>query len=331
MKIKILLSVTALVAVAALTFGYTQMSKERTADAEADQPVTAASRMQTGAQGETPISLDAKTQELIGLRTATLAAATLPPEIKAYGRVLDSAALVSLQSDALAARAAAQASQTEYERQKKLNAQDNASAHALETAEAQMKHDQSALATAEAQLMAASGAAVAKQPPDFFQSFARQESVLVRLDLPAGEIAAANPTAAQLLVPGMRSPVAANFLCRAATTDPQAQGAGFIFLKTNAPATLAPGLALTGFLQLPGQPLPGVLVPDNAVVRSDGRAWIYLQTGETNFAQREISLDHPAAGGWFATNHVAPGDKLVVTGAQMLLSEAHKSEIHMGD
>ena len=99
MKTKILLPVAIVAAVAALIFGYVQMSKERAADAEADQPITAASRVQTGTNGETVITLDAKTQQLIGLQTATLAAATLPPEIKAYGRVLDSAALVSLHND----------------------------------------------------------------------------------------------------------------------------------------------------------------------------------------------------------------------------------------
>ena len=128
----------------------------------------------------------------------------------------------------------------------------------------------------------------------------------------------------------MAQPVAADFLGRAATTDPQVQGAGFIFVVTNAPAALTPGLALTGFLQLPGEPANGVIVPNAAVVHSDGRAWIYVQTGDTTFARREISLDHPVAGGWFVTNGVAPGDKVVVTGAQTLLSEERKTEIKVG-
>ncbi len=190
MKIKILSLVTAVVVIAALIFGYAQMSKERAADAQADQPVVAASHVQTDTNGETVFALDAKTQALIGLKTATLAAATLPPEIKAYGRVLDSAALVGLKNDAAAAHAAAQASQAEYERQKKLSAENNASARTLETAEADLVRNQSALANATAQLAAASGAAVAGQPPEFFQSLARQESVVVRLDVPAGELAA---------------------------------------------------------------------------------------------------------------------------------------------
>ncbi|HKW28653.1 MAG TPA: hypothetical protein VJT54_04910, partial [Verrucomicrobiae bacterium] len=178
MKIKILLSVIVVIAIAGLIFGYVQMSRERKAEAIADQPVTAASRVQSGAQGETVITLDAKTQQLIGLQTAPLAAATLPPGIKAYGRVLDSAALVSLENDVVAARAALQASQPEYERLKKLSAQDNASVHALETAEAQMQHDRGALDTAGAQLLAAAGRTALDEPSDFFQSLARQENVL---------------------------------------------------------------------------------------------------------------------------------------------------------
>ena len=330
-KTKILIFAVAVVAIAALIFGYVQMSKERNAEATADQPVTAASRVQSGTNGETVINLDLKAQQLIGLQTAPLAAETLPPQIKAYGRVLDSAALVSLQNDAVAARAALQASQPEYERLKKLSAQDNASAHALETAEAQMKHDQGALDTAEAQLAAASSKAAMEEPADFFQSLARQKDVLVRLDVPAGESVADSPTGAQLILPGTAQPVAADFLGRAAATDPQVQGAGFIFVVTNAPPALTPGLAVTGLMRLPGEPKSGVIVPDAAVVRSDGRAWIYVQVADTNFARREIALDHPAAGGWFVANGVAAGDKVVVIGAQTLLSEEHKTEIKMED
>jgi hypothetical protein len=307
------------------------MSKEKVADAEANQPISAASRMQTGTNGETVITLDAKTQRLIGLQTATLAAAALPPEMKAWGRVLDSATLISAHNSVVAAQAALQASQPEYQRLKELSGQDNASLRALETAEAQMQQDQSALATAQAQLVAASSPAMAGEPPHFFQSLAKQESVLVRLDLPADELVAEAPTGAQLKISGQNSEVRGQFVGLAAATDPQVQGAGFIFVVTNAPAELTPGLAVTGFLQLPGEQLHGVVVPDAAAVRSDERAWIYAQTGETNFVRREIKLNHPTASGWFVTNSVVPGDKVVVTGAQTLLSEDRKSQIKIED
>lgn len=317
--------------IAALIFAYTQMSKERVADEEADQPVSSASGVQTDANGETFVTLDLKTQQLIGLQAVTLTNATLPMGMKAYGHVLDSATLVSLHSDFVAAGAALKASSEEYERLEKLSALDNTSAHTLEEAEAQMKHDQSALDAAEAQLVAASGKAVLQEPADFFQALGRQESTLLRLDLPAGEAPVETPIAAKLDLPKMEQPVAAGFVGYAATTDPLVQGAGFIFVVTNAPANLVSGLAVTGFIQMPGDRAQGVIVPDEAVVRSDDNSWIYIQTNETNFMRRKIVLNYPADNDWFITNGVTAGDKVVIVGAQVLLSEEHKKEIHLED
>jgi hypothetical protein len=331
MKTKILITAVVVIAIVALILGYTQISRERAADEAADQPVTAASRVGTLANGETVITLDVRAQQLVGLQTATLAAGTLPPEIKAFGRVLDSAALVSLHNEVVAAQAALRASEPEYQRLKELSAQDNASARALDAAEAQMKHDQGALETAESQLASTTCRAVLAEPAEFFQSLAEQKIILVRLDLPAGETAGELPVGAQLAIPGTGQPVAADFLGRAAATDPQVQGLGFIFVVTNAPPALTPGLSITGFLQLTGEPVSGVMVPDTAVVYSEGRAWIYVQTADTTFVRRELSPDHLTAGGWFATNGVAPGDKIVTTGAQTLLSEEHKTEIKLQD
>jgi hypothetical protein len=39
----------------------------------------------------------------------------------------------------------------------------------------------------------------------------------------------------------------------------------------------------------------------------------------------------PVGGGWFVTNGVAEGDKIVITGAQVLNSEEHKMEIKIED
>jgi hypothetical protein len=333
MKTKFLVALSVVIATAALIFGYSQMSQEKAKDAKEDQPVIAPSRVQHEPGGETVINLGAKAQELIGLQTAPLAAATLPPEIKAYGRVLDPAPIAALVSDVVSARAALSASSREYERLQSLAQGHNVSAKALEDAEATRQHDQATLAAAEAQLTAEVGNAVAHQSDltAFIVSLVQSESVLVRLDLPAGQWTEQTPVGALLSLPDGGQTLPARFLDRAATADPRVQGEGFLFITTNVPPRLSPGLAISGFLQMPGKPLAGVIVPDNAVVRSDDRDWIYVQTGDTNFVRREISLNQPADGGWFVTNAVAPGDKLVVTGAQMLLSEERKSEIKLED
>src|SRR5260370_42670294 len=105
MKLKIVLSIAALLVMAALIYGYLQMSKERTNEAQGEKPVTAESRVQHATNGEAVVRLDEKTQNLIGLETTVLQPATLAPEIKCYGRVLDSSPLVGLLSGVASARA----------------------------------------------------------------------------------------------------------------------------------------------------------------------------------------------------------------------------------
>ncbi len=67
------------------------------------------------------------------------------------------------------------------------------------------------------------------------------------------------------------------------------------------------------------------------MVRSANQAFVYVQADDTTFARREINLVHPVTGGWFVTSGLNPGDKLVVQGAQTLLSEEMKSQIHLVD
>src|SRR5947207_7712025 len=54
------------------------------------------SRVKRGTNGEVVLTLDIKTQEVMGLQTATLRAVQLSPEIKGYGRVMDVSALAAM-------------------------------------------------------------------------------------------------------------------------------------------------------------------------------------------------------------------------------------------
>jgi len=75
--------------------------------------------------------------------------------------------------------------------------------------------------------------------------------------------------------------------------DPQTLGQRFLFLVDPNPAKLAPGMALTAWLQLSGQPLSGAMVPRGAALRTEGRLWVFLQTGATEFTRKEIPAGHP--------------------------------------
>jgi multidrug efflux pump subunit AcrA (membrane-fusion protein) len=116
-------------------------------------------------------------------------------------------------------------------------------------------------------------------------------------------------------------PVDAQFFGQIPAVDPQTQSQGFLFLVDPNPTKLAPGAAVTGYLRTVGEPAAGVVVPRAAVVRHQGAAWVYLQNDGTNFTRRVLALDRPTGNGWFVTNGVAPGDRVVTIGAQTLLSE----------
>jgi len=84
---------------------------------------------------------------------------------------------------------------------------------------------------------------------------------------------------------------------------------------------LTAGEAVVGYLQTPGEPIHGVAIPREAVVRAEGAGWIYvLNEGGEGFTRLEVPLDRPIEAGWFVTQGVAASNSVVVTGAQQLLS-----------
>jgi hypothetical protein len=292
-----------------------------TAGNETTEPV---SHVKTGTNGEVIVTFDAETQKRMGLQTTTLAAAELKAEAKAYGRVLDASGLSSTVADLVSARAAAEASRKELARLKTLAQQNNASARALENAEANAQRDAALVTAAWQRLLTTWGKAVAERVDlaDFVQSLAIGESALVRVDLPAGEALESEPTGARLLtLAAGQNPIPAKFLGLPVAVDPQTQSRGFLFLVETNSAKLAPGAAVTAFLSVAGGPQNGVVVPRAAVIRHAGEAWIFLETNGTNFIRRAISLGPPLENGWFVPTGVKAGDQVVVTGAQAVFSE----------
>lgn len=287
---------------------------------EAQQP----SRVKHGANGEVIVTLDADTQKVMGLQTATLVATQLSAEVKGYGRVVDPATLSATVADFVSAHATGEASQREMDRLKTLASQGNASARALEAAEANAKRDAAQADSARAHLLATTGKTIAdrKDLPEFIQSLASGESALVKIDLPAGEVLQSDPGSARILPLGDgQNPIGAKFLGQTAAVDPQTQSHGFLFLVESNSTKLTPGAAVTGYLSVSGESQNGVVVPRAAVIRHAGEAWIYLATDGTNFTRRAISLGQPMENGWFVTNGVKAGDQVVVTGAQTVFSE----------
>ncbi len=80
-----------------------------------------------------------------------------------------------------------------------------------------------------------------------------------------------------------------------------------------------------------GKQTPGVIVPDSAVVWLDGKAWVYVRKDAEHFVRRAVPVSRPAGEGWFVTKNYSAGDRVVVQGAQLLLSEEFRSQIRISD
>jgi hypothetical protein len=291
------------------------------AQAELGKQSTAA-QVSRDTNGNAVVKLNEQTQKKLGIVVESPAAFPMSPELRGYGKVLDPAPLAALVTELAAAQAAATASSNELARLETLALQGNASARALQTAEATAQRDRQATQSLRDRLTLSWGKAVAERLDlaAFVQSLASLDAVLVRIDLPAGETLKVPPVSARI-VAMTGQPSEAEFLEPAPSVDPQMQGQGFLFLlKTNA-LRLAAGESVVGFLRIPGEPLAGVIIPRDAVVRAEGAGWVYvLNAAGDALTRTEIALDHPIDDGWFVTKGVTVNDRVVVTGAQQLLS-----------
>jgi multidrug efflux system membrane fusion protein len=285
------------------------------------------SRVSRGPNGEAVVTLDEATQQRIGLKVASLTATNFPPSVKGYGRVLDPAPLIQLVAELAPAGILANASRKEFERLKTLRARDNASDRALEAAEAQMLRDQVLAESLRLKLALGWGQTIAAsdQLPELARALATMQAALVRLDLPAAERLPGKPTGVQLLPFAAETmPIAAEFLGAATSTEPQFQGQGFLFLLRG--RALPANAAVIGLIQTDGPPVQGVLLPADAILRHEGKRWAYVQTGADLFARREVPLARAVSEGYLVTSGFTVGDKVVTTGAQLLLSEELKGQ-----
>ena len=260
----------------------------------------------------------------------------LKPQRIAFGRVLDPTLIVTLDGELATAEATLAASRAEYDRtQKLLAAGENTSRKAAETAEAQFRADEIKADGLHRSALIEWGPAFAKLAAaarrEFVERLVHGETSLIRVDILPGDALAEQPKAARILVMGReQQPVETENITPAADVDAKTQAQGFILRVDKSPFALRPGMALTAWLELPEKPRAGFAVPRSAVLRHDGRAWVYVQEEEEKFVRKPVTLDTPLDGdkGWFIAEGggIKADDVLVTTGAQSLLSEELKAQ-----
>ncbi len=287
--------------------------------------------------GEPTIILDAAMQQKIGLATAPAGASQQTEELQLFGNVVDVQELAGLENQMATARAQADQAKAkmafdraELERLRTLNADNkNVSDRAVQAASATVAADDAAAASATASLQAAASTAMQRFGPliagalasrsPLYQNLISMRQMLIQIALPLGTA----PPQTLHVIAADGSSIPARLLSPAPRIDPRLQGASYFYVAPG--GKLAAGMNVTAHFA-GARATSGVVVPGDAVVSFEGKSWVYIRRDATHFTRREISMATPVAGGFFITN-IAPGDALVTTGAQQLLSEEMRSRL----
>ncbi len=268
------------------------------------------------------LKFDKATQDRMGIKTILVEPKTMPHIIKAYGRVLHPEPLIHVLAQRDAAQATLASSTKDYNRILKLHKIDqNASERALEVAEATLKRDQAQFDVAQANVVAAWGIILANHASLFKVAMllAKQKATLVRIDLPLGSTLKNRPTGTVIAPLGAQDHrMEAEYLAPATTLDPQLQGQGFLFLIKM--QSLPLDTPVIGWLKLSGPEQKGVFVPKEAILHQANKTFVYVQSSGELFERRQLTLLRPMESGWFVSDSLKPKEKIVIAGAQEILS-----------
>jgi len=281
---------------------------------------------------EYTVMLEKKKARALGLEKEQPQKTTLQARRRAFGTVLDPLPLLTLDGELATAEAALAASKADNERTQALVATNDTSKKAAETAAAQFLADkikvESLIRSAQLQWGSVFKADAAPRRA-LMDEFVKGNVALVRVDVMPDDTFAALPKRARLMVLGREDqPLEASEIIPAAVADAKTQSQGFVLRVDKPVFTLRPGMALTAWLDLPGEPRAGYAVPRSAILRHDGRTWVYAQEEEEKYVRKPVTLDSPLDGeqGWFVAEGggLSSDDVVVVTGAASLLSEELK-------
>jgi len=281
-----------------------------------------------------PVTLSADDQKRLGVNVAILEAREIAETAPAIIRVLDPAPLLAIEFERVAAEAAARASHAQAQRLASLAKQDqSASLQSVEAARAQAAADQSRLDLLSGRLRFEWGARFADLAPAARASLLRDltagEAVLLKADAPQhaeGLDGVVRVTSAAGVVKTY-----SESLGLSGVVDPRMQTIGlFVVARDAGSAGLSPGRVLKGGVET-SQKIAGVVIPREAVIRVDGAAWAYVQTGGSTFERREIADPEFVEDGWFVTTGFTPKDQLVTAGAGSLLAVERADEAAEAD
>jgi hypothetical protein len=316
--------------------------------------------------GQTELMLSQAGVHNAGIATAQPRSASTSITVGGYGEVLDAATLTDLTSryrtamtQEVAAHAKATASRAEYMRVRALyRDRQNMSAAQLQSAQSASQADSAALSAAQSSLSALGAtisqawgpvlAAAVMHDTALMKAVVSRREDLVSVTLPPGIVPESAAPTVRAQLPG-GSLIELKFISRGTTVDPRVQGLRYYYSAAAAPGLLS-GMTLPITLESTAGTHSEVLIPDSAVVWLQGQPWIYRLVDQSEpsadsgsnagagprhgvtqtFARVPIRPSRQTEDGYVVAD-VASGSRIVVHGAQLLLSEEFRAQVQSQD
>lgn len=306
-----------------------------------ERPASTSSN-ETQGMNENGVTVDIASQQNSGITVETLKAVHHRRELTAYGTVLGPQGLLEMRNDFVSAKAKVEKARTEldvsqkqFERAKALNAEEkNISDKDLQSALAVWESDKIDVRASEEAMRAVEDAARQQwgnviagwliDGSPAIERLIRQKDLLIQISLPPGT-KISEPPATASIADAEENRVTAHFISLSPRADSRTQGMSLLYLVTAGKKGLMPGMNITAYLPV-GPEVKGFVVPSSAIVWWNGNAWVYVQKGTGFFVRTEVSTANHVKGGYFVTEGIKEGGGIVVTGAQLLLSEEFRSE-----
>jgi hypothetical protein len=281
------------------------------------------------------VTLSAASVNASCITTATLQVTKQTIQVQATASVLDpqpllalAAQLQSAHANAVAAAVAAHSANAEAKRSAALyHDGENASLQQVQAAAAAAAQAQAQQQIAQAQEVAvrssaraqwgSSLAALAARGPQALNAYAEGHSALLAVVLPADLTPPPGDTIA-LLLPD-HSPLPAHLIGASPRADAVVQGATFFYRADG--IGLRMDQRLSASVPLGNTTQTGVTVPDAAVIWYAGQPWAYVETAAGHYQRRPLSVTARNASGCFEASGFRAGERVVVRGGELLLSQ----------
>jgi len=278
--------------------------------------------------------------------TSPLKASSHQASISTYGNVVSIDSLIELRNRYLAVKseidvlkATLSHDKSEFERLKALNQDNkNVSDKALAGAAANTKSDETKITAAESNAKNISDSirqlwgdtlaqhAINPKTSNLLQALISNKRVLIQTTLPFD---AAEPKQnSSIMIAPTAAPshtMSAQYVSPAPLTNSTIQGKTYFYhAVTN---ELRAGMQINATTATSSKKSNGVIVPNNAIIWYAGKPWVYQKTGADQFSRKPIHTNIEVDDGWFYQGHLKANDEVVISGAQLLLSEEFKSQI----